>query len=449
MDQIECQEYLTRAQVLMQQGQYEAALEQLDGAEQSNRMEQDVYLSKGICYANLDQIQQAEEQFRKALKLNRKNGLAMFHLGNIYMMTGRSQDGLEMYNNAIGCGYKDPQIFFTLGLYFEEEDNVEMALRNYAKAYQTEPTRADARIRRISLLLRTGQLEAALQAIDEMIVFCPDVFEGYHARFMVLMQMGNLEEAEKTIKSAMEMFPSDVGFATDYIKLLLAQGKSQEATAYIEDVQQRMEFSDPEKAELELEKAQIASEKNDLEGTIASLTKAKQLSGKENVELTQKAEFLLANCYMAKSQWEQALAELRLVKSDTYKSEFSAAVLYMEPLVLKQMGSQEEAVKQYREAIKTLRALSMANPGQIDYTIYRIFCHRDIGETEKALDLCDYLGKIAGNIAEVHTARATVLRVMGRNEEAAEEEKIAAQLGGVSQEISEKLNQKQAGNENG
>ena len=207
----------------------------------------------------------------------------MFHLGNIYMMTGRSQDGLEMYNNAIGCGYKDPQIFFTLGLYFEEEDNVEMTLRNYAKAYQTEPTRADARIRRISLLLRTGQLEAALQAIDEMIVFCPDVFEGYHARFMVLMQMGNLEEAEKTIKSAMEMFPSDVGFATDYIKLLLAQGKSQEATAYIEDVQQRMEFSDPEKAELELEKAQIASEKNDLEGTIASLTKAKQLSGKENV----------------------------------------------------------------------------------------------------------------------------------------------------------------------
>ena len=67
-------------------------------------MEIDVYLSKGIAYANLDKLDNAKTQFEKALKVNRASGLAYFHLGSIALLQGEVALGLENYNMAISNG---------------------------------------------------------------------------------------------------------------------------------------------------------------------------------------------------------------------------------------------------------------------------------------------------------------------------------------------------------
>ena len=76
MDKLQAQEYLTQGSVLAGQGNHEAALSYYEKAEKEDPMNIEVYLSKGIAYANMDDLDEAKRQFEKALKVNRKSGLA-------------------------------------------------------------------------------------------------------------------------------------------------------------------------------------------------------------------------------------------------------------------------------------------------------------------------------------------------------------------------------------
>lgn len=440
MNNNECQEFLAQAGVLMHQRKHADALEYLDKAEQADKTCVDIYLARGVCLASLQKYKEAEAQFETALRLDRKNGLAQFHLGNIYMSTGFESEGLDMYNSAISNGYTDSQIFFNLGLFYEEHDDEDMALRNYAKAYRANPGRADARIRRISIQIRRGELQAALQAIEELIRACPEIFEGYHLRYLVLMQLGKINEAEKSVDEALHRFPQDVGLAADKVSLMIEKQQYQQAMEYIDQIEREMEFGLEDQQNLALQKARIAAEMQDLDKTVQALEEAKECARQDpSLFMNHKSLFLLSSCYMGKKEYEQALECACEILDSENKSEYTAPAMYFKPLLFSLMGQKEKADAEYRDAIKTFRALSLSAPGQIDFYIFRIFCLRDLGEYPKALELCDYLVKVAGNSSEVHTVRASVLSAMGRHDEAEEEEKLARQYSVLSNKLYETI----------
>ena len=120
----------------------------MEKAVSSDRTNIEIYLSKGVRYANMNKLDNAKKEFEKALKINRNSGLALFHMGNIYMLQGEKVKGIENYNNAVANGYDDAQIFFTLGLFYEEEGNGELAMCNYVRAINKDPVRPDARVRK-------------------------------------------------------------------------------------------------------------------------------------------------------------------------------------------------------------------------------------------------------------------------------------------------------------
>ena len=174
MENMDCREFLGQAGVLMRQRKYDEALQYLDRAEQADQTNVDVYMAKGVCLASLQRYKEAEGQFETVLRLDRRNGLAQFHLGNIYMTTGFEAEGLDLYNRAIANGYGDSQIFFNLGLFYEEHDDEEMALRNYAKAYHANPGRADARVRQAMVYAIDRQ-----QILEQLLKGNGEVSEGF------------------------------------------------------------------------------------------------------------------------------------------------------------------------------------------------------------------------------------------------------------------------------
>lgn len=439
MDKMLAQEYVLQGKTLIGQEKYDLAISFFEKAEQNDRMNIEIYLSKGLCYANTDNFEKAREEFQKALKINRKSGIALFHLGNIAMLTGEKAEGLEYYNNAIACGYDDAQIFFTLGLYYEEDGNDELAMRNYVKAIHKDPTRPDARIRKVRMLIKNGDVQQALQSIDELLLACPDVFEGYHLRFLLLLEIGEFKEAEETIEGALEIFPEDVGFALDKASLLVAKKQWDEAIEYLDHIENTMDIDVVNQRSIAMQKARIAADNNDLPMTIASLERAKNISiatGKENLDC--EATYMLMNCYMSDNQFEKAKENADLLNAIENQNQFSIPALYYLPYILKQMGKDSEAVPLYKDAIEKYRELSLANPGNVDFYVFRILCLRDLGQYEKALELCDYLIAVQGELAEVHSVKAVVLFAAGREDEAKEEQLKATELGGTISELIEK-----------
>jgi tetratricopeptide (TPR) repeat protein len=422
MDTIAVQEYLTQGAVLAGQGKHEEALAYYDKAERENPMDTDVYLSKGIACANLDRLDEAKAQFEKVLKINRTSGLAYFHLGSIALLQDDIALGFENYNKAIANGYDDAQLYYSIGLLHEENGDVDMALRNYSKAILRDALRPDIRIRKARLLLQGNHLPEALQALDETILTNPDVFEGYHLKFVVLLQEKQYDQAEALLTGALALFPKDPEFALDRVSLLLAQKKRDDALAALTALENAEETGDATRRRVYMERAQIYAAADDITSTIAALQKAKSFSDKADA-FDAEVVFLLANCYLSAEEYDKVLdcARQLLAKADDGYSKETAR--YFEPLALKMLGRMDEAAPLYQDAINEFRNQALAVPGNLDAYLLRVMCLRDVEQYDKALELIDYVIALQPDRAEPRLLRVTVLEALGRGGEAAEESK--------------------------
>ena len=422
MDNLTVKEYLTQGAVLAGQGKYNEALAYYDKAERENPMEIEVYLSKGITYANLDNLDEAKVQFEKALKINRTSGLSYFHLGSIALLQGDVALGFENYNKAIANGYDDAQLYYSIGLLHEENGEADMAIRNYSKAIIRDAMRPDIRIRKARLLLQGSHFPEALQTLDETILTNPDVFEGYHLKFSVLMQLKQFAKAEEVINGAMELFPKDPGFAIDKSSLFIAQNKFDDALGVLTELENSEETDDAVRRRIYMERAQIYATMDDIKSAIAVLEQAKAISDKAG-EFDAEVVFLLSNCHLSTEEYEKVLSYARqlLEKADEGYSKESAR--YFEPLALKMLGRMDEATPLFKEAINEYRNQSLASPGNLDAYLLRTMCLRDIEQNDKALELIDYVVTLQPERPEPRLLRITILEALERNDEAVEETK--------------------------
>lgn len=440
MDKLQLQEYLTQGAVLAGQGKYEEAILYYDKAEHENPMDIDVYLSKGIAYANLEKLDEAKAQFEKALKINRMSGLAYFHMGSIALLQGDVALGFENYNKAIANGYDDAQVYYSIGLLHEENGEVDMAIRNYSKAISRDALRPDIRIRKARLLLQGNHFPEALQTLDETILTNPDVFEGYHLKFTVLMQLKQYDKAEELIDSAITLFPKDPGFVIDKVSLLIEQGDIEEALAVLDKLEKAEETDDSVRRRIYMERAQIYADRDNVVGAIIALEQAKSLSEKAG-EFDSEVIFLLANCHLSTEEYEKVLDYARQLLANAEEGYCKETARYFEPLALKLLGREEEAILLYKDAVNEYRNQSLASPGNMDAYLLRIMCLRDMEQYDKALELIDYVTALQPERAEPRILRITILEAVGRKEEAVEETKV------INAMLPEKLRKKE--DENG
>jgi tetratricopeptide (TPR) repeat protein len=423
MDNLAVQEYLTQGAVLAGQGKHEEALAYYDKAEKENPMDMDVYLSKGIALANLDKLEEAKAQFEKVLKINKASGLAFFHLGSIAILKGDTALGFEDYNKAIANGYDDPQLYYSIGLLHEENGEVDMAIRNYSKAIMKDALRPDIRIRKARLLIQGNHFPEALQALDETILTNPDVFEGYHLKFSVLMQMHQFVEAEETLNHALELFPKDPGFAIDKAQLYIQQNKINEANASLSTLENAEDTDDATRRLIFMEKAQIYATREDVKSAIAALEQAKALSDK-NGDFDAEVIFLLANCHLSTEEYEKTLIYARELIKKADDDYYKKTARYFEPLALKMLGRIDEAKTSYAEAINDFRRQSLETPGNLDAYLLRAMCLRDTEQYDKAIELLEYVITLQPDRSEPRLLKVSVLEALGRKAEAEEEAKM-------------------------
>lgn len=436
MNNEELQECIIQANALMGQEKYDAAISYFEKAGSMDPLNVGIYLSKGIAYANLEEYEKAKREFEKVLKINKKEGAAYFHLGNLEMLTGEKARGIELYNNAIANGCDDAQVYFSLGLMHEEEGNDDLAVRNYSKAIRKDPNRADIRIRKIRLYIKNQHYPEALQALDELILSNPDVFEGYHLKFLTLVQQGRAEEAGQVVREARNLFPEDTGFALDQASLLITEKRYQEAIAYLDEISVSMETDQEAKCSIAMEKARAYAFLEDMDQTIECLEQARNASLSYEVpRLDVEVLYLLMNCYMNHENLGKVLECAREIKKAEEENYYSLAAYYYEPFALKLQGKVDEAEKLFEESISLYRNISLKYPGNIDSYAFRIMSLRELGKFEKALELADYLVTVNDSVAESHTLRATVLEELGRDDEAKEERAKAVSLGGFMAEL--------------
>lgn len=414
--------------MLLAKEKYQEALKYFEKAREIDPMEVETYFNLGNLYANMEQYEKAEEQFKKIILIDKKNGLVYFNLGNISFLRDNIEKGVEYYNKAVANGYEEANLYYNLGMVYEETDNFLFAVRNYSKAIAKEPLNPEYRLKQIALYIRNDKLDEALEALEELNQYCPDIFEGYHFRFEIYCAQGKFEEAEKVINRAIELFPKDVSLFYNKIRLINIQGDYENALTMIEEAE-KMEGFEVEARNLDFERAKIYAQKEDVESTINYLEKCINY---EDGEIDYEVRYFIMNAYLAANNYEKVLENAEvLAKEEDGESSYIMSAIYYRALSLKMLGIEGEAKKHYKEACKLFRAITISSPNNLDAYMFRILCHKDLKEYDKALELLDYVLLLKEDSGEVYAIKASIYKEMGDEKKTEENMEIAKKYNSV------------------
>ncbi|BCN32350.1 tetratricopeptide repeat protein [Anaeromicropila herbilytica] len=418
-------EYNEQAKVLQDNKNEVEAFNYYNKAITADPMYIETYLNLGNFLASREEFTKAEDNFKKALMINKHDGRIYFHLGNVAFINNDTSKGIEYYNKAISEGFLQAQLYFNLGMVYEETDKMDLALRNYTKAISLDLNIPEYRIRKASLQISLHMYQEALTTLAELMQFMPDVFEGYHYSFEILCMLGEFEEAKVIIDKALVLFPNDISLFYDSIKYHTLTNRYDEALDMIQTAM-NMDGFEIEERNLTLEQGKLYTIKQDFEKARDFFEKCKEFERDDEIDY--EARYLLMNVYLAIQKYESLLNNANeILAKDVDDNIYVRAAYYYRPLALQKLGQDEEAKQYYKEAISMYRLITIHEPTLMDAYMFRVLCLKGLKDYEKGLELLAFIEKI-NDAPEVHVTRADMYREMGDSLKADEEMNLAIKM---------------------
>lgn len=395
---------------LAKSGNIEAAIEKFNKAMNIDPMCMDTYKNLGDLYLHINKYEEAINFYKKALLIE-KNGEVYFQLGNACFMNDQPHEGLENYNLALSAGFDSDEMLFFMGMAYEHMNDDKMALRYVQKALIKNPSRPDYKVKKISIMLRLGMLDDAQQAVDDLIVNDPELYDGYHMKTSLLMEENRFDEAVSFAQKASEKFPEDADLMLDYASALASSNRLGEAKQIVENAK-TLKYYEDTKARFTLLGAQISAEMGEIESAIRECDECISYETEEN--FLAEARFMRINLALTQPDFNSALENAQAIINKGEHNSYFYAALYYRPYCQKKMGDEEAASKNYKEAISLFRLLTLENPGAIEAYLYRTMCLKDIGDYDAALELLEFIENLNNQIAEIYTLRADIYNLSDR-----------------------------------
>lgn len=371
---------------------YDEAIVKYKKALELDPMFLETYFNACESYIMLDKFSEAKDLMNKVLLVDKTNGQAYFHLGNISLLEGHDEEGKLFYAKAILNNYDNIQIYMNLAALSEDNNDMEKAVEYYSKAIARDKLYYPAKIRRIEIYSAVNKINEALNACDDLIETNPEIFEGHHYKFALLITKNRLEEASAVLDKAQQLFPDDQGFVLDRVKLYEVKGEVDKALELIETI----DISVVPETVICIEKANVYLKCGKIDEAKTLLVKCEENCNNSELERTLLAIYLDTKEYDFVIKTAQKIIDLQ-----EYDSAFFAA-LYYKAYSLKMLGKSSEANKAFSEASKLLQQACSINSGLLDLYIYRAICYIELGDLNQAMEMVEYVESIDENIAEVH-----------------------------------------------
>lgn len=409
------QEYNQQGVVLYSKSKYTEALDYFEKALTEDPYFVDAYINCAQVYIMIDQFDNALKSLDKVLMIDKKNGLAYFHKGNIELLKGDREVARESYNKAISLGYDNLQIYINLAADAEERADFNTAISYYNKVITLDRFNAYAKVRKAQVLISMKRFPEALKTCDSLIETNPDVFEGYHFKFAVLCDMNKYSEAESVLERALQLFPEDDAFFYDKARLYHAQGRLEDA---LEIIDSKLTFNEENRTSLTAFKAEVLLALGRTDDALAILLEEYSLS--KDGEIV----FLINSIYIANKNYEEVLHYSQEIIDKKELGNYYYAALYYHAVALSKLGRKQEADAEYENAQKVFRAACARNPGQLQLYFYRAMCYEELAQYEKVLEMTDYLLNVDENLHEARLIRMKAYQGLGRNAAADHERSI-------------------------
>lgn len=362
----------------------------------------------GSSYIALNQPNMAEIFFQKALLLSGEDGELHFMLGNALFGQQRISEALQSYAKAERYGCSDEskkKLYYLMGLINQIQNQPRAALVNYKKSLSIEGVNVD----QADILLKCTQLCVEAKNFDEAETYArqiklikPEMFKSYELLFQILLQQRKIDEAFAVLNDAENSCPeadsTNIALYYSLLHSVLAEIEQENSEAHYKDALNVLHSIDlakqtaEKKLDIILSKAELYLKQNEtikarelVEEAIAKISYVDNLAESFN-----KANFILLECLKTENKYDDAMPYAVKLKGSK-NSFYHCHGLYSVAWLTKQQKGADEAEKSYAEAIAFYRASTTQNPADIIAFSYRIRSYSDIGQKEKAKELCSVL----------------------------------------------------------
>ena len=149
----------------------------------------------------------SETLFRHALDVTRDNWLAHYNLGIALEQTGKTEEAIAHYEQALRIKPNYAEAHNNLGVMFEHQDKLPEAIAHYEQALRIKPDSGGAHNNLGVALVRLGRMQEAMEHFEQALRINPDDAKAYYNLGVVLAQAGRISEAIAHYDQALRLKP--------------------------------------------------------------------------------------------------------------------------------------------------------------------------------------------------------------------------------------------------
>lgn len=121
-----------------------------------------------------DNMNKAEENFKKAISLYNNYGQALYNLAAVYDREGKLPEAIKQFEKLQATNQQDPSILFQLGLLYYRNNQKDNAFKAWQQAVVLFPNYSNARWYLSLVYEERGDLASALNQVEEIAKLNPD-----------------------------------------------------------------------------------------------------------------------------------------------------------------------------------------------------------------------------------------------------------------------------------
>jgi tetratricopeptide (TPR) repeat protein len=137
-----------------------------------------------------------------------RNCLAMYHLGYIWGRMGERDKEIDLYRQAIACGYDgDAQLYFNLGMALGDTGDLEGALGAFERAVAIDPRNAENYFGLGLMAQASGRDAQAEEALRKAIALSPVHLEARLLLSRIYLDQSRWTEAREQLETVLRQEP--------------------------------------------------------------------------------------------------------------------------------------------------------------------------------------------------------------------------------------------------
>jgi tetratricopeptide (TPR) repeat protein len=190
---------------LFEKGQVNEAIEQYQKALKINHNYVEAYNNLGNALKQKGQVDEAIVQYQKALEMDPNYAKAHYNLGNALFQKRRVDEAIEQFQKALEINPTIAEAHYDLGNAFYQKEEVDEAMFQYQKALEINPNYAEAHNNLGNALYQKGQMDEAIAHHQKALEINPNFADAHNNLGIALAKKGQLNEAIDQFQEALQI----------------------------------------------------------------------------------------------------------------------------------------------------------------------------------------------------------------------------------------------------